>query len=1078
MPVISAIYRGTVSYTSSDGTAPPAISIGGTVDTSKSLVLYSATSGGGTQVRDYRYFWSHTLTSTTVAFRRNTSSFAAEIELHWTVIEFEDATVQRGTATLNSDPLDITVTSVDTSRTLIVTDSVTSSKASSEPFSAELTSSTNLRIDVKSTSSSELDWQLVEFPSGEADVQAFSIARVSNENSGTVAISSVDTSLSVIAKQGLNTGSNWRKDIEAWEFDSSTQISFDKTDVGSDVWGTFRGQVIEFDSLDKQAGSATLSDGSLTTDISLTAIDDQIGFDFEVAWCDNVYQSSSGAPASSSIHLGRSFNGSYDTLTLDRLNSTGDLEVRYQVIEMSAPSSGIELAAEVSSSSTPDADLTTSIDTASEVSGSATSDASLTTSIDLAGEFNVSASTDAALSVSVLLEAEVSGTASADADVTTEILLEGSISAVASADAALVEEEPEFPCVQSVTSTNSSTSETTVAVNMPATVVADDLLLAFISTSSTGTVTASGWTRFDHNDVGGVRGSVFYKVAAGDEGGTTVDFTTTSSATWAALVMRVSQWGGTVGTDFDFTGAQFSSSNSSAPNPPSVTAGWGSDKNLYITTMLGGKDDATVSSYPTNYDDNQTYVSSGAGAGSGAEAACSTRNLEASSDDPGTYTLSEAEACHSWTFVVKPGTSGGVCLAPAAELAGEGVGSAAIDAALSTSITLNAELNITTAADALIQAGVLLEAEVSASAVVDASLTTEVQLTGELSVPVSADAALTAPGSGTLVRLTQSPTLVLTSITVPIRDTFNTALVSYVVKTDNRNSQSCVLVSVEQVVDEDALIEEQCEPVEVMSYKMNLLEMVQDILNDMNSDEVNSISDTTESEQVAQILRTTFYELMSNKRWDHLETLTRLENVSDLDRPNYLKIPDNIEDITLLKYNKRKSTDTRDRYEDVHFLHPDEFLDRVNANNSSASNVSSITDDSGVIFYVRNNLAPTFWTTFDNVHVVFDSYDSGVDTTVQSSKVQAKGLKDPEWVHDDCFIPDIPGKVFPGFLAEAKSTAFEVIKQAFSNKSEQKAFRQRTYMSQNSGKVKTNVRTPDYSRKPKGSRRSGLFDKN
>ena len=40
--------------------------------------------------------------------------------------------------------------------------------------------------------------------------------------------------------------------------------------------------------------------------------------------------------------------------------------------------------------------------------------------------------------------------------------------------------------------------------------------------------------------------------------------------------------------------------------------------------------------------------------------------------------------------------------------------------------------------------------------------------------------------------------------------------------------------------------------------KMTLLAMVQDILNDMDGDEVNSISDTVEAEQVAQIIKTTY----------------------------------------------------------------------------------------------------------------------------------------------------------------------------------------------------------------------------
>jgi len=40
--------------------------------------------------------------------------------------------------------------------------------------------------------------------------------------------------------------------------------------------------------------------------------------------------------------------------------------------------------------------------------------------------------------------------------------------------------------------------------------------------------------------------------------------------------------------------------------------------------------------------------------------------------------------------------------------------------------------------------------------------------------------------------------------------------------------------------------------------KMTVLEIVQDILNDIDGDEVNSIDDTLESEQVAQIVKSTY----------------------------------------------------------------------------------------------------------------------------------------------------------------------------------------------------------------------------
>ncbi len=41
--------------------------------------------------------------------------------------------------------------------------------------------------------------------------------------------------------------------------------------------------------------------------------------------------------------------------------------------------------------------------------------------------------------------------------------------------------------------------------------------------------------------------------------------------------------------------------------------------------------------------------------------------------------------------------------------------------------------------------------------------------------------------------------------------------------------------------------------------KMTLLEVVQEILSDMNSDNVNSINDTIEAQQVVQIAKRTYF---------------------------------------------------------------------------------------------------------------------------------------------------------------------------------------------------------------------------
>lgn len=229
---------------------------------------------------------------------------------------------------------------------------------------------------------------------------------------------------------------------------------------------------------------------------------------------------------------------------------------------------------------------------------------------------------------------------------------------------------------------------------------------------------------------------------------------------------------------------------------------------------------------------------------------------------------------------------------------------------------------------------------------------------------------------------------------------------------------------------------------------MTVLAMVQDILNDMDSDEVDSINDTVEAQQIAQIINTTYNEIIDGKdEWPHLNTLVQLEALSDTTKPNYMKMPENLQYLKWVKYNKRKSTDTRDKYADITYLDPKSFMDHINQRVSSNDNIESVTEDSSVVLLIRNDQHPTYWTSFDDEHIVFDSYDSNVDTTLQQSKSQAEGPRDAIFTISDTFIPDLPAKAFSYLLAEAKSVCFNAIKQAANPKEEQRSTRQRYRMS-------------------------------
>jgi hypothetical protein len=259
--------------------------------------------------------------------------------------------------------------------------------------------------------------------------------------------------------------------------------------------------------------------------------------------------------------------------------------------------------------------------------------------------------------------------------------------------------------------------------------------------------------------------------------------------------------------------------------------------------------------------------------------------------------------------------------------------------------------------------------------------------------------------------------------------------------------------------------------------KLSLLEIVQDILNDIDGDEVNSIDDTFESQQIAQIVKSTYLAMISNRNWPHTKRLISLQASGDDAYPTHVTVQSSIKEMISLNYNKVRDGETRKRYESVRWADPDDFLRHTNRRNSDADNIDVIVDYSGVELLIRNDLHPTYYTSFDDSVIVFDSYDKSVDDTIQESKIQARAYVIPEWVHEDDAIPDLPEEAFPALVEEAKSKASLKLRQIQDAKAEQEAGRQQRWLSRKAWRVQGGIQYPDYGRKG-GKCPSPYFDKN
>ncbi len=253
--------------------------------------------------------------------------------------------------------------------------------------------------------------------------------------------------------------------------------------------------------------------------------------------------------------------------------------------------------------------------------------------------------------------------------------------------------------------------------------------------------------------------------------------------------------------------------------------------------------------------------------------------------------------------------------------------------------------------------------------------------------------------------------------------------------------------------------------------KKTVLEIVQEVLNDTDGDFVNSIDDTEESQQIASMVGSVYRAMISNRNWPHTNRTVNLTPSGDSDLPTHMTLATDIKELISIFYDKKKNGATQLFIEEVKWKEPDDFLRYIFGRNSDATNVSTILDPSGVKLLIQNDKAPDYFTSFDDVTLVFDSYDSAVDSTLQANKTLARAYIIPELAITDEAIPDLPAEAFTALIEQVKSTYAFSLGQYENIKAEQEATRQQRWLSRKAWTAKGGVRYPDYGRRRGSGRR-------
>jgi hypothetical protein len=215
--------------------------------------------------------------------------------------------------------------------------------------------------------------------------------------------------------------------------------------------------------------------------------------------------------------------------------------------------------------------------------------------------------------------------------------------------------------------------------------------------------------------------------------------------------------------------------------------------------------------------------------------------------------------------------------------------------------------------------------------------------------------------------------------------------------------------------------------------KSTVLELTQEILSAMDSDEINSITDTTEALQVVAIIKRCYWDIVSRLELPEHFSLFELTASGDSSKPTLMYLPSDVLNVLWIKYDKIADGDTASLIQPVKYKNPEDFFEQMYQLDTDQTNVvdfSLVVGSDSLPIFCLNDKAPEWWTSLDDYTFIFDSYDADVDTTLQKSKTVAYGQKTATWTQSDSFTPDLDAEQFSLLLNKSKALAFAELKQS------------------------------------------------
>lgn len=181
--------------------------------------------------------------------------------------------------------------------------------------------------------------------------------------------------------------------------------------------------------------------------------------------------------------------------------------------------------------------------------------------------------------------------------------------------------------------------------------------------------------------------------------------------------------------------------------------------------------------------------------------------------------------------------------------------------------------------------------------------------------------------------------------------------------------------------------------------KHNTLKLVQRIMSAIDADNISTLGETPEAIQVQEIMERVMEEILWERNWPFLLRLSNLDTTAVL---NEMRLGQTVLSIDWIRYNDKNIL-----YASIEFM--TELLD---GRDTSASNI----DINGAF----NDRDPLYWTTIDDETIIFDAYN----TSLQSSLSKARVYEMPAIPDEDDKILAVPERMFQWIQLRMLELAF------------------------------------------------------